>query len=646
MRARDPEARQPPIREYAVIGDCRTAALVSSGGSIDWLCVPRFEGASVFGAILDAHRGGRFRIAPAGGARGERRYVPGTNVLVTTFRAAGGVIEVTDLFAVGDEADRFTALTPDHEILRRVRCLEGSVDVEVLYDPRPAYGTSIPELRRYGALGWFLSDRADALALRSEIELRPRSGSPGLGGQARLHAGETRWLSLATERGLPAVLEPLGAAAEERLRQTVAWWTGWSGACSYDGEHRELVLRSALTLKLLAFPPSGSIVAAPTTSLPEGLGSGRTWDYRYCWLRDAAMTLRVLLDIGFAHEAEAFLGWLLHATRQTRRNLKVLYDVHGRPGQRERELSHLSGYRGSGPVRVGNGAHDQFQLDIYGELIGASYEFCRRGGELDSAEGGLISDMAEVVCRRWRDPDRGIWELRNGPRQITHSKAMCWVALDRAGRLADEGRIELDIPRPEVEREKEAIRRFIEEEGVDAATGAYVAFCDGGEETDAALLLLGIEGYEDAGSGRMRRTLERVREGLGENGLLYRYRYDDGLREPEPGAFGICTFWEAELLARMGEIEEARRVFERAAREANDVGLFSEEIDPDGGGFLGNFPQAFTHVGLISAANAIARAEGHGPEEEAAMPETTEARSGVEGHEGGWSAEPSSGGRR
>ncbi|MGK7312919.1 MAG: glycoside hydrolase family 15 protein [Candidatus Longimicrobiales bacterium M2_2A_002] len=615
-------APQPAIGDYAVIGDCRTAALVSRGGSIDWFCVPRFDGASVFGALLDP-AAGRFSISPRAVVESSRRYMPDTNVLETTFRCEGGTMRLIDTMTVPRHPEDSHGLYPDHEILRRVECVAGEVEVEVVCDPRFDYGRRVPAATDMGSAGVLFDGGAEALVLASEIPLAPRDGGPEWTGVARLEAGDVRYLSVTSEHAAPVTLAPLGASAEARLDDTAGWWREWVDQCTYEGDYRDAVIRSMLTLKLMAFPPSGAIIAAVTTSLPETAGGSRNWDYRYCWLRDASMTQQVLLHLGFPREAEAFLGWLIHATRLTRPELRVLYDVYGRTPVTETELSHLSGYRGARPVRVGNAAARQIQLDIYGELLAAARSFVEEGGRLDSAEADLLADVGETVCRRWRERDQGIWEVREPRRHWTLSKAMCWIALDGLLWLHDHGPLRLRRPRQAVEAEMNEIRAVVEREGWDESLGSYVAWL-GGEHIDAALLLLGVTGYDPPDSDRMRSTLRRVDEELETGGLLYRYRYDDGQPGRE-GAFGICTFWKAELLARQGRVEEACRSFERACSCANDVGLFAEELDPGSGALMGNFPQAFTHIGLASAAKEIARARGRPPEAEARAPESTQA---------------------
>jgi len=590
-----------PIGDYAVIGNCRTAALVASDGSIDWLCLPRFDSPSVFAAILDPAGGGRFALRPAGEIRAvSRRYLPGTNVLETTFTTAAGRARLTDAMTPSLEAAE-AALRPSHEIVRRIEVIEGEVEVEVLFDPRPGYGQRAARIQRAGASAVLCTWGSEAIALRSEVPLGA-GGSSVLRGCERLRAGDRRFVVLGYDGHVPSVIPAVGGDAERTIALAGRWWQDWSRGFTYEGPYREAVLRSALVLKLMTFAPSGAIVAAPTTSLPEAIGGDRNWDYRYCWLRDASLTLRALFDVGFTAEAEAFNAWLLHATRLTWPRLQILYDVYGRTRLEERELGHLEGYEGSRPVRAGNGAAGQLQLDVYGEVVEAAYRYVSRGGGLDRTSGKMLAGLGRTVARSWRAPDEGIWETRAGRRHHTFSRVMCWVALDRLIRLGEAGYLRAGLT--EFRRERDAIRAEVEARGYNESLGSYVSELDG-DEVDAALLLVGLHGYSPVEGERMRGTLARVRERLGTNGLLFRNRDEDGLRGRE-GAFGICSFWAVEALARSGEADEALDTFERLLAFANDVGLYAEEIDPVTGAALGNFPQAFTHVGLINAALTLA----------------------------------------
>jgi GH15 family glucan-1,4-alpha-glucosidase len=598
----------PAISDYAIIGDCRSAALISRNGSLDWLCWPRFDSPSLFGALLDQAKGGRFAVRPVLPFVGERRYVPDTNILETTFRTSSGILRLTDLMPVCSEADKRRELWPQHQILRAVECLAGEVEVELVCDPRPDYARTTPRLRDRGALGIHYEHRDTVLVLRSDLPLALSTDGGGVRGRAVLRAGERRHVSLVFSQGEPAVIPPLGAPAERKIRMSVEWWKQWAGRCTYAGPHRAAVVRSALTLKLMAYAPSGAVVAAPTTSLPEQPGGTRNWDYRYCWLRDASLTLQALFDLGYPAEAEAFLGWLIHTTRISWPELQILYDVYGRADLKERQLDRLAGFGGARPVRVGNAAEGQLQLDVYGEVLDAVYQFVQRGGRLDRATARMLIGFGDTVCRRWREPDEGIWEVRAARRQHTYSKAMCWVALDRLLRLHAAGL--LRAPATRLARERAAIGEEIERRGFDAGLQSYVSVL-GGDTLDASLLQLGRYGYADPASPRMRGTLAAVHARLGRNGLLYRYLEDDGLA-PGEGAFGICSFWAVTAQALGGDRRGAGEVFEHLLDYANDVGLFAEEIDPASGAALGNFPQAFTHVGLIDAALTLAPGAARG----------------------------------
>jgi GH15 family glucan-1,4-alpha-glucosidase len=607
----------PAIADYALIGDCRSAALVSRHGSIDWLCWPRFDSPSLFGALLDAEKGGHFSVQPQGAFTATRRYLDDTNVLETTFHCRGGTVRLVDFMPVTSELDKRERLWPAHQILRIVECLEGEVGIQVHCAPRPQHASVVPRLRDRGPLGFYFEHRGRALILRSEIPLALSADADAATARCVLRQGERRRLSVVYSDGEPAFIPPLGDEAEYRLEATCRWWQDWAARCRYHGPYRQAVLRSALTLKLMCYAPSGAVVAAPTTSLPEWIGGVRNWDYRYCWLRDTSLTLRALSDLGYWDEAEAFMGWLLHATRMTWPELRILYDVHGEPRLPERTLDHLSGFRQSRPVRVGNDAQHQLQLDVYGEVIDAAWQFVRRGGRLDRTAARMLATFGETVCRRWREPDEGIWEVRSGRQHHTYSKAMCWVALDRLLRLHQAGHI-----RGRTDRLRAAcseIRDEIERRGWNAQLGSYVSVFDG-REVDASLLLLIRYGYVAPGSPRAVGTCHRIHEQLGRNGLLYRYRDgDDGL-PPGEGAFGICSFWAVDCQALRGDVAAAAAAFERLLGCGNDLGLYAEEINPHSGELLGNFPQAFTHVGLIDAALTIERAHAEQLETERRKP--------------------------
>ncbi len=587
------------IGDYAIIGNCRTAALISREGSLDWLCLPRFDAPAVFARLLDVRRGGRFLVCPVGPFSTSRRYLEDTNVLETTFTTAGGSLRLTDFMPVASEEEKERIPWPDHQILRLLECLEGEVEVEVICEPRPDFARAMPRVMDRGAFGFWFEHRDLQLILLADLPLQRLPDGGGAGGRSILRRGDRRALSLVSAHGEPAIVPPLGATADDFLARSVRWWRDWAANCRYRGRYRETVVRSALALKLLTYAPSGAVIAAATTSLPEAIGGKRNYDYRYCWLRDASWTLRSLYDLGYRAEAEAFLNWLLYATRLTWPRLQTVYSVHGEARLPERNLSHLEGYRGSQPVREGNRAWRQFQLDIYGELIAAAYEFVRRGGNLDRGEAKMLAGLGRTVCRCWREPDKGIWEMPGKPRQFTYSKVMSWVALDLLLQL--DKNFPMNIPVEEFTRTREAIREEIENRGFNPRLSSYVGSF-GEDEMDAALLQTPLVGYLQADNERMRSTFEQICRRLGRNGFLKRYASAFDELPSVEGAFGICNFWRVKYLVRLGRREEAREEFERYLGMGNDLGLFSEEFDPETWEMRGNLPQAFTHVGLISAA--------------------------------------------
>jgi GH15 family glucan-1,4-alpha-glucosidase len=597
----------PPINDHALIGDGRSAALVAADGSLDWLCWPRFDSPSLFAALLDAERGGLFRIRPVGPFEVERRYLPGTNVLETIFRTAGGSVALRDLMPVVSEDAKRAVFVAEHEVLRELEGRDGAVEVEIHYEPHPDYGRERACLEPRGALGLWCAAGSGALTLRSEVPLRVAPDARSAGGRVRLRPGERVSFSLSYSQHAPAVIPPLCRSARERQEATVRWWRNWVQRCTYDGPFRDAVVRSALALKLMVFAPSGAVIAAATTSLPEKIGGERNWDYRYCWLRDASFTLRALLDLGYDEEATAYVGWLLHATRLTWPELQVLYDVFGESRLPERELPHLAGYARSRPVRIGNDAHGQLQLDVYGEVLDAVARFARRGGRFDRDTVRFLNGLGQTVCARWREPDEGIWEGRSGRSHHTQSKVLCWVALDRLIQLHEVHGLALDVDHFRAERD--AIRAEIERRGFNGRIGSYTRVLDG-DDLDASLLTLPLYGYIDAAHPRIASTCARIHQRLGRNGLIYRYQKDtdDGLPVGE-GAFGVSGFWAVECRARAGDVDGATEAFKRLLAFGNGVGLFAEEIDPATGAGLGNFPQAFTHVGLINAALTLAECD-------------------------------------
>jgi GH15 family glucan-1,4-alpha-glucosidase len=587
--------RYSPLREYAVIGDGRTVALIARGGSIDWLCLPNLDSPSVFAAILDAGRGGLFVLQPDAPFQASRRYRPGTNVLETTFATSTGTVRVTD----GMTMPRTAALAPSRELVRRVDGLRGRVSMRWRVEARFGYGSAPTRVEARAPFPVAVSG-SDALAVCAWDAGRLRCDDAGVGAVFTVVEGTRATLALAAAHGEPLVF-PSRGDAEARLDATAEFWQRWSAQLRYTGTWREAVVRSVLVLKLLVFAPSGAIAAAPTTSLPEHIGGGRNWDYRYCWIRDSSFTLEALLQVGCHVEATSFFWWFMHATQLTLPRLRVFYRLDGGARAPERTLP-LAGYRGSTPVRVGNGAAAQLQLDTYGELLDTAFVYVRGGQPLGRDTGRDLARVADFVCEHWRDPDSGIWEIRSTPRHHTQSKAMCWVALDRALRLAETGHVPA-AHAPRWRQEAAAIRRFIDERCWSARKGSYVGYA-GGEDLDASLLLLVIMRYDEPGSPRLQGTVEAIRRELAHGPLLYRYTGDDGLAGGE-GAFLCCSFWLVEALALVGRRDEAERLMHELVQLANDIGLYAEELAPGTREFLGNFPQGLVHLALVSAAVAL-----------------------------------------
>jgi alpha,alpha-trehalase len=590
-----------PIEDYALIGDGMTVALVSSQGSIDWACFPRVDAASVFGRILDAGQGGFFQIAPAGEYTVSRRYLPDTNVLETTFRTASGVARLVDFMPPFGLA---LQQPTDNTLVRRVCGVEGQVALEAVLEPRFDYARA--ESR------WMVEEGRGVRALDGDASLTVYSEARFLVNGARATArftieGDAVQDFVLTYRRSASMLWRHGVlhSAPRLLERTIEHWRSWVGQCTYDGPHAELVRRSLLVLKLLDYQPSGAIVAAATTSLPEKIGGVRNWDYRYAWLRDTAYTLYAFFVLGYHHEAESFFEWILDVAVGDPRTLQIMYGVEGERELTEYELTHLEGYRQSRPVRIGNGAYDQRQHDIYGEVIDCAFLYHKAGGRMTPPLWDFVARTADYVCEHWNEPDSGIWEVRNEPRHFVYSKALSWVALDRAVKLATRLDLEADLDRWQAVREE--IRRSIDEHGYNEEVGAFTQSY-GTKELDAAALALMLRKVVEPDDPRMHSTVDRVMEELSEEGLLHRYKADDGL-PPGEGVFLMCTFWMVDCYAELGRLEEARALFERLIGYANDVGLYAEEYDPAARHHLGNFPQAFTHVALINAAVTLHRYE-------------------------------------
>jgi alpha,alpha-trehalase len=597
-----------PICEYGLLSDCRSAALVSRAGSVDWLCCPRFDAPAVFARILDAD-GGHFAIRPAGNFRATRAYVDQTMALETTFRADAGIAVLTDAMAVGrnDRGHDLGAGSPG-VLIRRLQCTQGTLDVDVTYAPRPEYGLIYPILE---AVNGGIAARGGASRLL--LSAPPGFQVAGATATARLHLVGGQTASFALQHGQLSEPPLVAWDAEEiaaRLEDTLEGWRSWSAIHqTYEGPWRELVLHSGRVLQALMFHPTGAIVAAPTTSLPETIGGERNWDYRYTWVRDASLTMDALWVAACPVEAGKFFGFLADtAASQLRRgaDLQIMFGVGGEHDLSERELPRLAGWRASRPVRVGNGAWDQRQLDVYGELLDAAQRLAEQLGELDPVTQQFLAAAADTAASRWNEKDQGIWEIRGEPRDFLYSKLMCWVALDRAITLAP--RLGAGDRTGEWAAARDQIRAVILERGWNDQAGAFTqAF--GSEDLDASSLMLAITGFLPGDDPRMKATVDTIAARLTDKrGLVYRYLANDSLAGAE-GTFLLCTFWLAHAQALAGELDQATATFERAVAAINDLGLLAEEVDPGSGEMIGNFPQAFSHIGLINAAWAIAQAQ-------------------------------------
>ena len=583
------------IADYGVIGDGRTLALVALDGSIDWLCLADIDSPSVFGALLDAERGGSFRLCPSESFSVQRRYLPDTNLLETTFSTQAGTVRVTDCLNLP-----LGGLAPTRELARRIEGLEGSVPMEWTAKPSFDFGERSPRFGWRGPIP-VATEGSLALGFCSWSAGDPKIEGGEIGARFRVRSGEESLLALAVADGEPLVF-PTREEVDSRMRESAGYWRGWATKRDYTGPWRDAVLRSALALKLLIYAPSGAIAAAATSSLPEAIGGPRNWDYRYSWIRDASASLDALIALGCPREAEAFFWWLMHASQLTHPRLRVLYGLNGGSPQKERELQ-LAGYRGSRPTRAGNGAVDQNQLDINGHIMQTAWLYAQAGGRIDRDTAGRLAAIADLIGAHWRQPDSGIWEVRSAPRHFTESKMMCWIALDRAQRLSERGAIPADSA-SDWRDEAMALRNFVAERCWSEELGAYTRASEL-HEADASLLLPAILGYGGPEEReRLISTVRSIREQLGVGPLLYRYRGEDGF-DPGEGTFTTCSCWLVDALARLGERDEAAELMEELLGRSNDLGLYAEEIDPETGEFLGNFPQALVHLALINAAATL-----------------------------------------
>ncbi len=592
-----------PIENYGVVGDLETVALVGMDGSIDFMCFPHFDSPTIFASIVDEREGGRFRIAPhLDGARQKQIYLPDSNVLLTRFLSEEGVAEISDFMAVEEGGGHL------HDLIRRVKTVRGKIRFRMVCDPKFDYGRRGHRLEIRDREAVFHPDGKGipALRLRSEVPLRKEEGAA------------TAEFTLRADESVSFVLEDADSGGQapstgaeyipRAFKETLSFWRRWVARSNYRGRWREVVNRSALTLKLLTSRPYGSIVAAPTFGLPEEIGGERNWDYRYTWIRDASFTLYALIRLGYTEEAAAFMQWIEARAGELEPDgsLKIMYGIDGRHDLSEEVLPHLEGYRKSSPVRIGNAAYNQLQLDIYGELMDSVYLYDKYGQPIHSDLWANLIRLIDWVCRNWRKKDEGIWEIRSRREEFLYSRLMCWVAVDRGIRLARKR--SLPAPLDRWIRVRDTIYRDIFRNFWNEPRKAFIR-AKGSPSLDAANLLMPLVKFLGPTDPRWVSTLRAIEEDLVEDSHVYRYRTSHGSPDGLPGkegTFTMCSFWYVECLSRAGEVQKARLFFEKMLGYANHLGLFSEQLGPSGE-HLGNYPQAFTHLGLISAAHNLDR---------------------------------------
>jgi GH15 family glucan-1,4-alpha-glucosidase len=611
-----------PIEDYGIIGNLRTVALVGTNGAIDWYCSPNFDSPSIFGALLDDRKGGRFQIAPiANQVRRKQFYWPSTNILVTRFSHADGIAELEDFMPVGYEAD-----SPSyHQLHRRVRCVRGTVRLSLTCCPAFDYGRAAHEVQlRDGVAIFDAGNGKDHFSLATDVSLKVQDGGC-VSAEFDLEEGQSKTFIFQNDdgSGTPAMLPASEAEAKAPFERTVKFWQDWLSACTYRGRWRERVERSALALKLLTYEPTGAIVAAPTTSLPEVIGGSRNWDYRYSWVRDAAFTVYAFVRLGFTSEASGFVNWLQNYVGKrphTGEQLPTMFTIFGEQVPDEIVLDHWEGYMGSGPVRIGNGANKQYQADIYGELMDSLYLYNKHVGPINYDFWMRIRRRLDWICDNWQLPDEGIWEMRSGKQNFVYSKLMNWVALDRGVRLAEKRSFPGNRQRWLAERD--AIYEEVMTKGWNEKLKAFTQYY-GSDDLDASALIMPLVFFMAPSDPRMISTIEAILKdprdgGLVSDSLVYRYPPQprvDGL-PGEEGTFNMCSFWLAEALTRAGNtnpvwLDKARLLFERMLNYSNHLGLYAEQTSAQGEA-LGNYPQAFTHLALISAAFNLDRTLGRG----------------------------------
>jgi GH15 family glucan-1,4-alpha-glucosidase len=591
----------PPIGDYALIADSNSAALVSRGGSVDWCCIRRIDAGSCFGRLLDREKGGFCSISTRDGAgTSSREYVGDTLVLKTVFRVGGGEAHLFDCFTLPRSREEF----PYRQLLRVVEGVRGHVELDLKIVPRFDYGNLEPWLRHEGVKLYSAVGGDDGLLISTDAEISPAQ-EYGLEASLSVHAGERVRLSIVSvppeklDEGSKEV--PGAEELDRRLEETIQWWREWSSRASFGGPLEPGILRSAIAIKGLMNDLTGAIAAAATTSLPEIPGGSANWDYRYSWIRDSFFSVRSLAEVGFDSEADSFRRFIERSAAGSAKKLQIMYGIGGERRLTEEILDDLEGYRGAKPVRIGNAAAGQLQLDMYGELLELSWRWHKRGNSPDDDYWRFLLELVDRAAELWEEPDHGLWEMRGEPQHFVVSKAMCWSALNRGLELAEE--CMRKAPERRWKKTREEVREAIESKGYDKERGIFTQTF-GGKELDAALLLLPKVEFLDYNDERMIRTTEAVREDLDDNGLLKRYRSE------EEGPFLACSFWLVECLANQGRVDEAQEVFDRTLLTSNDLGLFSEMYDTEKGEMLGNFPQGLTHLSHIAAAVALAEHQG------------------------------------
>ena len=596
------------IDDYGLIGDMHGSALVSSDGSIDWCCMPRFDSPALFSRTLDSYKGGFYKLAPAKFSSSIRRYLPNTNVLETSFTTSTSTGVLIDFMPVHRHvimSRESLEVTDSQRVVRILHCTKGRLDFEMDCYPKFDYGTIVPHASLSSPTTGMAHGGSEEVSVYCSSQLTVVND--GFRSRGVIFEGEKIYSTVSNQVSFSRRSEPLTPAElDEELADTTAFWEDWAAQCTFQGEHREAVLRSALTLKALTYAPSGALVAAPTTSLPEVIGGERNWDYRYTWIRDATFAIYALSIIGYTGEARAFKNWLEWSTSGRARDLQVMYGLGGERRLTETKIPELEGYMNSKPVRIGNGAYDQFQLDIYGEIMDSAHIFRKFGGAVDADYWEYLRRVVNFVIDHWREPDEGIWETRGGRQHFVFSKVMCWVAMDRAIKAATDLKLPGDIEAWEKVRDE--ICNDVMSKGYSQERQAFVQSY-GSDNLDAANLMLPLVGFIPATDPMMRSTIKATQKELtNKQGFVYRYRkFDDGLNGSE-GSFIICTFWLADNLIHLGQIDEARVLLDSLLNCANDLGLLSEEYDSATGNMLGNFPQAFSHLALINTAVQLQQA--------------------------------------